>query len=84
MTIEGGTRSTLVNLTWIAWQEKTSLEWVLEEMGGEIFLCVLGEIHPEITSVANLLLSLSFLFCPPQSPSTWLYILVVSPSSSSV
>ena len=38
-----------------------------------------GKICPELTSVANL----PFFF-PPQSPSTWLYIPVVSPPGSFV
>ena len=38
------------------------------------------EIGPELASVANLPL----FFLSPQSPSTWLYILVVSHSISSV
>ena len=42
---------------------------------------LLGKIGPELTLVANLPL---FLFFSPQSPSTQLYILVVSPCSSSM
>ena len=38
------------------------------------------KIGPELTSVANLFV----FFFSPQSPSTWLYIVVVSPSSSSM
>ena len=44
-----------------------------------LFFLLQGNIHPELTSIAIFL----FLF-PPQSPSTWLHILVVSPSSSSL
>ena len=42
------------------------------------FFFLQGKILPELTSVANLPLFLS----SPQSPSAWLCILVVSPSSS--
>ena len=40
----------------------------------------LNRLAPELTSVANLLLFFSFFFFSPKSPSTYLYILVVSPS----